>query len=167
MNTVGIVLVSILAGLFLAFLSGVSIYLAWDQYRLRRLLSDSSTLLTTISVTLDTRTSALDAKLSRLNGDELALASRRIVGAANRIEIAGGAFGEMARHLLSENAFELRRGAASGLGDGDYAPASPGERYTSQSRVARGDADALEEVEGTGMAAGGTGSGGLDGGEEF
>lgn len=153
MNTTAIIALSIVGSLFVILLlaaAGILIYLllitrraTLDNVNTLRLLQES------VRSTLEANRVHFDAKLSTLNGQELAEAAKIISQSATRIERAAIAFGQLAAELLSGEGVEeihstaIERARRSGLGPESFAPAGPGERYTSASRTATGDAEAI------------------------
>ena len=159
MNTLEIVLLSLLSGLFIAALIAAITYLAWMLHATRRFLvtvqesskaasTDISLLRTQIESILNSHRQAMDTVVARINGDKLIEASTVIIRAAQRIETACVAFGELSRAMLTGDLTgdiaepELRRAARSGLGPETYAPET-GERFVGQSRTAAQDRDEL------------------------
>jgi hypothetical protein len=154
MSTLGVVALSMLAGLFISFLVGVSVYLAWYGYRLRSLHGDAIK----AAQTAEQRLGLLEGKIgdilrehsrqmnevvSKINGEQISQAAVTITGSAKRIERACVAFGTLAQTLLSEDALGLAKVRDSNLGAEEYAPATPGERFVTQNRTAAQDSDDL------------------------
>jgi hypothetical protein len=160
LNTLEIVLLSLLAGLLTAFLIASTIYLAWMLNSVRRFLSaaqsaitssssaaasDISLLRTQIDAILNTHRQEMSAVISRINGDKLIEAANVILRSAQRIETAAISFGQLATSMLSgelEPEFQRIRNSG-GLGAESYAPNPTGERFVSQSRTASQDRDEL------------------------
>ena len=156
MNTLEIVLLSLLAGISIALLIAANAYLAWTIHGTRRLLNDVrgaaatasadiSALRGQIDVILNSHRQEINSVVARINGDKLVEASNVIGRSAQRIETACIAFGELSRAMLSGEIIEpeLQRAARSGLGPESYAPNPTGERFTGQSRTAAQDSDEL------------------------
>ena len=156
MNTLEVVLLSIMAGVLIALLIAATGYLAWMLRTVRLFLadvqaaadhatSDISLLRSQIDAILNTHRLAMDSVISKLNGDRLVEASNVIIGSAKRIETACVAFGELSRAMLSGDVIDpdLQRVARSGLGPESYAPNPTGERWVGQSRTAAQDSDEL------------------------
>lgn len=160
MNTLEIVLLSLLGGLFIAALIASIVYLAWMLHSTRRFLAivqesskatstDISLLRTQIESILKSHSQAMDTVISRINGDKIVEASTVIVRSAQRIETACVAFGELSRAMLTGDLTgdiaepELRRAVRSGLGPESYAPNPTGETFVTQSRTAANDRDEL------------------------
>jgi len=152
-STVGIVAVSIIIGFFLALITGLTAYLAFEGYRTRRTLlrveSQTPLLIAEYRTTLTEQIGLLNAKISHIRGEELQRASGTILQSAKRIEIACVAFGELARSLLSEETLGLERVKKSGLAPEDYA-AETGERHVTLNRTAIGDRADLADESGEG-----------------
>ena len=158
MNTLEIVLLSLLAGLSIALLLSFAGYLAWMLHSTKRSLAvmtaatdkasaDISLLATRIDAILNTHRQEMNAVVARINGDKLVEASSVISRSAQRIETACVAFGELSRAMLSGEIVEpdLRRVRDSGLGPESYAPNPTGERWTGQSKTAAQDRDELDQ----------------------
>ena len=162
MNTLEIVLLSLLAGISIALLIATGGYLAWMLQATRKSLTtmqaaattaanDISLLATRIDAILNTHRQEMNAVVARINGDKLVEASSVIARSAQRIETACVAFGRLAASMLSEEGDgdeanidpRLRRVRDSGLGPESYAPNPTGERWTGQSKTAAQDSDEL------------------------
>lgn len=178
MNTLEIVLLSLLTGLFIALLIASNAYLAWMLHATRRALTntlsasaaastDISSLRTQIDAILGTHRQDMQAIIARINGDKLVEASSVISRSAQRIETACVAFGQLAANMLSEgtgigegsgesdviSSLQRVRNNSRGLGPESYAPNPTGERFVSQSRTAAQDSGELlgegdEDIEG-------------------
>jgi hypothetical protein len=151
-STIGVVLISLLAGLLIALLIATGAYLAWMLHATRRLLvtvqsssqsaaADISLLRESIGAILGKHQLAMESVVAKINGDKLVEAANVIARSAQRIETACVAFGELAKTMLSGEIIEpeLQRAARSGLGPESYSPNPTGERFTSQSRTAAQD----------------------------
>lgn len=110
----------------------------------------------TISHTLESHKTSFDAQINRINGEAIQASVKELTSLVvelrtqlREIKACAIAFGELARHYLSEEyATEsgIRRAQQSGLGPEDYAPESPdGQPYSSRSRTALGDDRAFAE----------------------
>ncbi len=156
MNTLEIVLLSLLAGISIALLIATGGYLAWMLHTTRKSLTamqtaastaaaDISLLATRIDAILNTHRQEMNAVVARINGDKLVEASSVISRSAQRIETACVAFGQLAQSMLSGEIVEpeIRRVRDSGLGPESYAPNPTGERWTGQSKTAAQDRDEL------------------------
>lgn len=161
MNTLEIVLLSLLAGVSIALLLSFAGYLAWMLHSAKRSLTvmtattdkasaDISLLATRIDAILNTHRQEMNAVVARINGDKLVEASSVISRSAQRIETACVAFGQLAQSMLSGEIVEpdLRRVRDSGLGPESYAPNPTGERWTGQSKTAAQDRDELLDESG-------------------
>lgn len=176
MNTLEIVLLSLLAGLAVALIIAAAVYLAWMLHNTRKFLStvqastvsaaqEISLLRSHIDSILNVHRQEMSAMIARINGDKLVEASHVIVRSAQRIETACVAFGQLAASMLSEGIgtsisdaesipeLQRVRNSRSGLGPESYAPNPSGERYISQSRTAAQDSGELlgesgEDIEG-------------------
>jgi hypothetical protein len=108
-----------------------------------------------ISSTLETHRAQVDAQISKIRGEEISTAVKDFLSivpkqtqVATRIERAVLLFTDLVKHLAGEYEIsdsDIQRAQASGLGPESYAPAAPGERYVSRSRVAVGDSEALAD----------------------
>lgn len=158
MNTLEIVLLSLLAGLAVALLIVAVVYLAWMLHTVRKFLAtvqtatlaastDISLLRTQIESILNTHRQEMSAMISRINGDKLVEASNVIFRSAQRIETACVSFGQLATSMLSGEIVEpeLTRAARSGLGPESYAPNPTGEKFIGQSRTAAQDSGELSD----------------------
>lgn len=165
MSVIGIVALSLLAGLFLALLIGTSAWLLWqaDQFK-KTVTATRDTLashrehwdgaLKSLSVMLESHRVEISQSIARINGDELSRAVKMFVGliqeqrsAASRTEQAAGAIGRFAREFLSERALDdnltpITEGIDQETG---YARTSPGDKFVSRSHVAASDAEALAD----------------------
>ncbi len=161
MNTLEIVLLSLLAGVSIALLLAFAGYLAWMLHSAKRSLAvmttatstaaaDISLLATRIDAILNTHRQEMQAMIARINGDKLVEASSVISRSAQRIETACVAFGQLAQSMLSGEIVEpeIRRVRDSGLGPESYAPNPTGERWTGQSKTAAQDRDELLDESG-------------------
>jgi len=147
MNTLGIVALSLLLGAFIVCLIAMAGYLAYDGYRLRKLLDsavaanqatihDLSLLRNEIGTTLESHRIAMEASVGKINGEKLQTASLEAINAARRIETAAIAIGELARALLSEDALQATR--ETNLAPEAFAPET-GERHIGYGRTAAQD----------------------------
>lgn len=163
MNTLEIVLLSLLAGISIALLIAANGYLAWMLQATRKSLTtmqaaastaatDISLLATRIDAILNTHRQEMNAVVARINGDKLVEASSVIARSAQRIETACVAFGQLAQSMLSGEIVEpeIRRVRDSGLGPESYAPNPTGERWTGQSKTAAQDSRELLDEGGEG-----------------
>lgn len=171
MNTLEIVLLSLLTGLFIALLIASNAYLAWMLHATRRALTDTltaasaasadiSSLRTQIDAILGTHRQDMQAIVARINGDKLVEASHVISRSAQRIETACVAFGQLAASMLTESAgigadisdsdLQRVRNSRSGLGPESYAPNPTGERFIGQSRTSAQDSGELLDEGGEG-----------------
>jgi hypothetical protein len=148
MNTLSIVILSLLLGLFIAFLIALCGFLVWYITRLRtavaRIESTFPALIAQASAKFDLQSQALSESIARIRGDELEKFSIIGMNAAKRIETAAVAIGGVLTHVLSRNALESIAGEnnGSGLGPDDFAEET-GERYVSVSKNARQDQELL------------------------
>jgi predicted PurR-regulated permease PerM len=147
LGTIGIVVLSLIAGLFLAVLiSGVGL-LIWTNLQLRRTItqiqSDLQSRQDNLVEFLKLHKSDLTAMISRLNGEGLESASKSILLSASRIEKACVAFGELAKFMLSDRDTISQNGA--GLKPDEYATPEPGEKFVDYNPTARGDLQASGE----------------------
>src|SRR5579863_7132099 len=116
MGTVGIVVLSLLAGLFLAILIAAVVFLIWVNYQLRAYIAKTRTELgqmitklhsaavtfeSNLQLTLKQHADAFSTTMARLDGEALMAASKANVSAAARIEKACVAFGELTLSLLA------------------------------------------------------------------
>ena len=149
MNTLEVVLLSLLAGLFLALLLAGGAYLAFDGYRLRKLVlkveNDLPLILKGLEDKLLSQQRLLESQIAKLDGEKLVDAARANIASAKRIEQTCLAFSELAKHLLSGEAIEIEKAVQSGLGAEDYSPNPTGERFVGQSKITQSDAIAEAE----------------------
>ena len=173
MNTLEIVLLSLLAGLAVALLIAAAVYLAWMLHTAKHELlvmqkataaasADISLLRTQIDAILNVHRQEMSAMIARINGDKLVEASHVIVRSAQRIETACVAFGQLAASMLANEGTDIGGGLGEGLSDPDaisslqrvrnsrsglgpesYAPNPTGEKWVSQSRTAAQDSGEL------------------------
>ena len=148
MNVVGIVVLALISGLFLAILlAGVGL-LIWTNLRLQKVIVQTQSELqnhqTSLMTFLASHKSELTSMISKINGDELAVASKSILSSASRIEKACIAFGELAKYMLADRDTIASNGA--GLKPDEFATPEPGERFVSYTQTSSSDqAAALEE----------------------
>jgi hypothetical protein len=148
MNTLSIVILSLLLGLFIAFLIALCGFLVWYITRLRTAVatieSTFPALIAQASAKFDLQSQSLTDSIARIRGDELEKFSIIGMNAAKRIEQAAVAIGGVLTHVLSRNALESIAGEnnGSGLGPDDFAEET-GERYISVSKNARQDQELL------------------------
>lgn len=160
MSTLEIVLLALMAGVLIALLIASIGYLLWMLHATRKFLVEVQTaainakqaiglLESQIRTTLHDHRQELNQLVSRINGDRLVEASNVIQKAAQRIESACVAFGELSKTLLSgEFTEELGQVRKTSLGPEEYAPNPTGERYVTQSRTAAADsAELVDEQE--------------------
>lgn len=150
MNTLEVILLSLLAGLFLAVLLAGGAYLAVDGYRLRKLIitvqTDLPLILKGLEDKLLSQQRLLESQIAKLDGEKLVDAARANIASAKRIEGTCLAFSELAKHLLSGEVLEIEKAAQSGLSAEDFAPNPGGERFISQAKtVAADDIAAAQE----------------------
>src|SRR5277367_1436333 len=153
MGTIGIVVLSLLGGLFLAILIGAVVFLIWVCLRLHHSVqstqADFSALVlkhhsqvdqfqSHIKSILDAHAMVVNTAVSRINGESLETASKSILSAANRIEKACVAFGELAKFLLADRDTITSNGA--NLPPDAYAEPEPGEQFVTRSPTAEADA---------------------------
>jgi len=157
-NTLEVVLLSLMAGLLTSLLIAAAVYLAWMLHTTRKFLytvqsasTQASTDISLLSIRIDgilnTHRQEMGSIISRINGDKLVEASHVILSAARRIETAAISFGQLAQSILGgEVEAEIRQTRSTGLGPESYAPNPTGERFIGQSRTAAQDgADLLAE----------------------
>jgi hypothetical protein len=163
MSVVGIVALSLLAGLFIALLIGVSGWLLWVGIQFRNTVSTTqatlaahrtewSTTLLSLGVTLETHRAEISKVIASINGAQLQkevthfsqlVNEQRI--SAQRLEIAANAITTCTKQWLSEGAFDDAPPVA-GVDESGYAATRPGEpAYISHSRTAADDRAALAE----------------------
>jgi hypothetical protein len=155
-NTLEVVLLSLLAGISISLLIAIAGYLVWMLHSAKRgstdmiasmdrVAADISLLRSQIESILNTHRQEMNAVVARINGDKLVEASNVIGRSAQRIETACVAFGQLATSMLSGDIVEpdLLRVRDSGLGPESYAPNPTGERWTGQSKTAAQDSTEL------------------------
>lgn len=160
MNTITIVVLSLLAGLMLALVIAACAYLAWSLHQARAQLAHTQTeslhlqeqlrlLSGDIRTMLDSHHARFQEIVAKINADRLATASTEAIQAARRIERAAAAIGELVAHLLSGEELEERlqgRGTGTTLAPEEYAQET-GERFVSVNKTGRGDRQDLSEDE--------------------
>lgn len=152
MSTIGIVVLALLCGLFLAILIGAVIFLIWTCWKLNQAVQLAQSDLTSkidlltkgvtsfesnLQQVLQVHALAFDQAVQKINGEGLASASKLIVLSANRIERACIAFGELAKCVLADRDTLSKNGA--GLEPDEYATPEPGEKFVSFNPTAQGD----------------------------
>lgn len=156
MGTVGIVALSILAGLFLGLILLLAAGLIWLFFRARRILTGFQESmkqdLDVIRAALELQQAQIVTAVQKLNGEELSqaarastLAAQAATSAARRIENAALAIGE----LIIPG--EIKKG--TGLAPEEYAQPEPGEQFVGRSRTAALD-EADERDEGRSVTEG-------------
>jgi hypothetical protein len=159
-STVGIVALSLLAGLFIALLIGVSGWLLWVGLQFRKTVAATSatlsahrqewsTTLESLRSTLETHRTQFDAQIKSIGGRQIEAAVTQLVQlvkeeriAAQRIERAAIAVGTFTQQWLSEGVREDTE--ITEVTPEGYAASAPGERFIGRSRVSLEDAAALE-----------------------
>ena len=159
MGTVGIVALSLLAGLFIALLIGTSAWLIYQGHLFKRVVIETretlsahrqewSTTLDALRVMLDSHRTQFDAQIKSIGGRQIEAAVAQLVqlvkeerSAAQRIERAAIAVGTFTQQWLAEGVREDTE-ITEVTGDG-YAASTPGEHWIGRSRVAAEDAAAL------------------------
>lgn len=166
MSVIGIIALSLIAGLFIALLIGASGWLIYIGLQFRRtVIATESTLashrdewattLNSLRSTLETHRAEISQSIAKINGQELSHAVKLFVSAvqdqrsaAIRIERAASAIGRFASEFLSERALDetispITEGIDTATG---YASSSPGESsFVSRSRTAIDDAAVLAQ----------------------
>jgi hypothetical protein len=163
MSTVGIVSLSLLAGLFIALLIGVSGWLLWVGLRFDKTVASTQSTLAThreewagalksLGSTLEIHRAEISKVIASINGAQLqkevahfsSLVNEQRIS-AQRLEIAANAITTCTKQWLSEGAFDAAPPVA-GVDESGYAHVAPGEpSYVSRSRTAADDIAALAE----------------------
>jgi hypothetical protein len=144
MSTIGVVVISIIVGLMLAFLLAIGGVIVWLLLRLLKLVSSLPLLINELEVKLAKQTEMLDGKIGTINGAQLQRAAAECILAVKRIDQSTLAFAELVKDLLGGERIEVERAQQAGLGAEDFAPAT-GERYATQNKVAATDAQIENE----------------------
>ena len=144
MSTIGVVVISIIVGLMLAFLLAIGGVIVWLLLRLLKLVSSLPLLINELEVKLAKQTEMLDGKIGTINGAQLQRAAAECILAVKRIDQSTLAFAELVKDLLGGERIEVERAQQVGLGAEDYAPAT-GERYVTQNKVSAADAQIENE----------------------
>jgi hypothetical protein len=158
-STVGIVALSLLAGLFIALLIGVSGWLVFIGLSFRKTVaaisltlaqsqSEWTTSLKELRNILSEHRSLTDASIKNINGEKLSVSVEKLEATtkyltqiARRNENAAIAIGRFVQHIINMPDADS---VTEGVNEEGYAAAEPGERsWTSRSRVAIEDAAAL------------------------
>lgn len=158
MSTLSIVALTILASLFAILLIAAISALVYVHLLVRRQLSLFTLTLDNAKSKIDSNYARMEALVGTINGQKITEAVNRFLEqiprqaqTATRIEQACLAF-QSALKLISEeqdiSGSAIDRARASGLLPDSYASAAPGESFLSRSRVAEGDAIALQEESG-------------------
>jgi len=160
MSTVGIVALSLLAGLFIALLIGVSGWLLFVGIQFRRTVaaisltlaqsqSEWTTSLKELRNILSEHRSLTDASIKNINGEKLSISveklevtTKYLTQVARRNENAAIAIGRFVQHIIN---LPDADSVTEGVTEEGYAAAEPGERFIARSRVAADDATALAE----------------------
>jgi hypothetical protein len=163
MGTFGIVALSILVGLFLALLLGVSGFLLFVGFQFRATVTSTQTTLAahredwalavkSLSAMLETHRAEISKAIISINGAQLQkevahfaqlINEQRI--SAQRLEIAAVAITTCTKQWLAEGAFDDAPPVA-GVDESGYAATRPGEpSYVTRSRTAADDIAALAE----------------------
>ena len=167
-STVGIVALSLLAGLFIAMLIATSAWLVWQGYQFKKIVIETRSTLAThrqewannlsqLSVTLESHRTEINHAIAKINGDQLSKAVQlfsQLVqeqrSSAQRIERAAIAVGTFTQQWLAEGALgganeSAANSSSPGVTPDGFAAAEPGERFVLRSRTATDDASVLEE----------------------
>src|SRR5271170_4374735 len=119
MSTLGIIVLALICGLFLAILIGAIGVLIWTNLRLHQTVTQTK-------LDLESRQSNLTSMIRKINGEGLEIASKSIHLSAGRIEKACVAFGELAKFMLADRGNMEPIG--TGLAPEQYAEPEPGEK---------------------------------------
>jgi hypothetical protein len=157
-STVGIVALSLLAGLFIAMLIGVSGWLVFIGLSFRKTValitatltqsqSEWTTSLKELRNILSEHRSLTDASIKNINGEKLSVSveklevtTKYLTQVARRNENAAIAIGRFVQHIINMPDADA---ITEGVDEQGFAAAEPGERWTGRSRVALDDASAL------------------------
>jgi hypothetical protein len=156
MSTIGIVVLSVIGGLFLALIAGIGGALIYLFFRARTILADFHTALKNdfaiIRTQLELQQQQIVTAIQKINGEELSQAAAAILKAAQsnvqsaqRIERAAIVIGEL---IIPA---EVKRD--HGLAPEEFATPEPGERFITSNRTAALD-QAAEAEEGRSVTEG-------------
>jgi hypothetical protein len=154
-STLSIIALSVLAAIFGILILAAIAALVYAHLLLRRQISSFSLTIASVSGKLDSQLGEIEALIATIHGDRIEKAAQalieivpQIAKQASRNEQVCTAFQQALQALVREEGIsgsDLDRAKQSGLLPDSYASASPGERYTSRSRVSEGDSIALAE----------------------
>jgi hypothetical protein len=157
-SVIGIVALSLLAGLFLALLVGTSVWLIIVGLGFKKTVAATSATLAehreqwTIALkelrnTLDTNKAETAHAIKSINGEKLSVSveklevtTKYLTQVARRNENAAIAIGRFVQHIINMPDADA---ITEGVDEQGFAAAEPGERFTGRSRVALDDASAL------------------------
>jgi hypothetical protein len=154
-STLLIVVLTILASIFCLLLLASIASLIYVYLSVRKQLAEFSTTVQSIGGKMEAQYNRVEILIGQINGQQIAKAAQEFLSqiprqaqVATRIEKAVILFVDAIKSIGGD--FEIsgsavQRAATSGLGPEDYAPAAPDEHFTSQSRTALGDREALAE----------------------
>jgi hypothetical protein len=149
MNTLGIVVLSLLGGLFLAILIGAVVFLIVVCLKLQKSVTSAQSQLSNLIVQHDTTVSQfrtdINLAISRINGEALEQAAKSNLLSAQRIEKACIAFGELAKYMLADRDTISTNG--NRLKPDEYATPEPGENFLGVSPTTAGDIEASFDEE--------------------
>jgi len=130
MSTLGIIVLALICGLFLAILIGAIGVLIWTNLRLHQTVTqtklDLESRQSNLIQFLESHKSELTSMIRKINGEGLEIASKSIHLSASRIEKACVAFGELAKFMLADRGNMEPIG--TGLAPEQYAEPEPGEK---------------------------------------
>jgi hypothetical protein len=155
MSTLSIVAISCFSVLFLLLLLAAASILVYTNLLVRRQVSTLTLTITTFETNINATIARVEGLITKVHGQEITVAVKQFLEAlpvqartATRIERGFTALDTLVRQLVSEEGLaesSIERARESGLEPESYAPAAPGERYTSRSRTALGDEADLDE----------------------
>jgi hypothetical protein len=158
MSTLGIVVLSLLGGLFIAILIAAVVFLIWVCLKLHKAVIAAETHLLDVATKqsqelagfearttniLQLHANAMATAVAKINGEALEAASKSLLAVAPRLEKSFIAFAELSKYLLADRDTIASNGA--GLKPDEYATPEPGERFVGRGRTAENDFQASAE----------------------
>lgn len=153
MSIVGIVVLSILGGLFVAILIGAVIFLIWSVWKVNAhitsVMSDFTRLVHTHTNLVEDSESRLTSLISKINADSLEASAKSLMTILPEFRRSFLAFAELSQFILADRDTMPSNGAGLGAGlkPDEYAAAEPGESFIGTSPTTRLDLEASEAEE--------------------
>lgn len=155
MSTLSIVAISIFSFLFVLLLLAAASGIVYTNILVRRQTANLISTIQSFETNINSSITRVEGLVVSVHGQEITVAVKQFLEAipiqgrvATRIEKAIIALDGLVRQLVSEEGLTesaIDRARDSGLTPDAYAPAAPGESYTSRSRTAASDAEDLAE----------------------